>query len=195
MPVDYETGTSLIYAPAKIGYEIQARLVGPNTHFFDGYSGIMFTSCAEKSEYETLYLWIDDFRFEISVDDYWIDYNDLIEDVEDYDPAEADTCLLAIIDGFHDWSWTVGNAFLKGYYTIHDNSDHANAKMGFAPHATSSKSKVEKLPKPTIDVLDIVWETTWIGFWANPSKPRLGVWEWFGNIWLSVWGIYDFLLL
>ena len=71
--------------------------------------------------------------------DYWIEYNDL---VDEYDAAEADTCLLAIIDDYQVSYWLLGDAFLKGYYTIHDNSDHANAKMGFAPHATSSKSLV-----------------------------------------------------
>jgi hypothetical protein len=58
---------------------------------------------------------------------------------------------------------------LKGYYTIFDNDDHANAKMGFAPHANSSKVKVEKMAKPTTDISDVLWETTWLGMKANPS--------------------------
>jgi hypothetical protein len=98
----------------------------------------MLVSCAEKSLYETVYLWIDDHRFEISVDDYWLSYNDI---AYNYDPNEEDTCLIAIVDT-NSYYWLVGDAFLKGYYTIHDNDDHANARMGFAPHATSSKSLV-----------------------------------------------------
>jgi hypothetical protein len=58
---------------------------------------------------------------------------------------------------------------LAGYYTIFDNDDHANAKMGFAPHANSSKVKVEKITKPTTDIMDILWEITWLGMTANPS--------------------------
>jgi len=78
-PVIYDTGTSLIYAPAGLGYELLARMVGDNTHYFDYASGIMLTSCAEKNLYETVYLWIDDYRFEISIDDYWIEYNDIVD--------------------------------------------------------------------------------------------------------------------
>lgn len=96
-PVIYDTGTSLIYAPSGIGYELLSRMVGKNTHYYDYWSGIMLTSCSEKDQYETLYLWIDDYKFEISVDDYWIEYNDI---VEEYDAAETDTCLLAIIDDY-----------------------------------------------------------------------------------------------
>jgi hypothetical protein len=186
-PVIYDTGTSLIYAPGGVGYELLARMVGDNTHYFDYYSGIMLTSCAEKSRYETVYLWIDDYRFEISVDDYWIEYNDI---VDEYDPEAADTCLLAIIDSWSGY-WLVGDAFLKGYYSIHDNEDHANAKMGFAPHATSAKQVVQKLTKPTIDLLDILWETTWIGLLANPSNRfSLGFYKFWSKAWIWAFGIY-----
>jgi hypothetical protein len=177
----------LIYAPAGLGYEILARMVGDNTHYFDYYSGIMLTSCAEKSQYETLYLWIDDYRFEISVDDYWIQYNDI---VEVYDETATDTCLLAIIDDAQNGYWLVGDAFLKGYYTIHDNNVHTAAKIGFAPHATSSKGKVEQLAKPTTDVMDILWETTWIGLWVDASKFHFGIFQLCGEIWIWLFGLY-----
>ncbi len=98
----------------------------------------MLTSCAEKSKYEKVYLWIDDYRFEISVDDYWIAYSEI---ARESDSTTSDTCLIAIVDSPSSF-WLVGDAFLKGYYTIHDNDDHANARMGFAPHATSSKGLV-----------------------------------------------------
>jgi hypothetical protein len=34
-PVIYDTGTSLIYAPGGLGYELLARMVGDNKHEFD----------------------------------------------------------------------------------------------------------------------------------------------------------------
>jgi hypothetical protein len=50
----------------------------------------MLTSCAEKSKYEKVYLWIDDYRFEISVDDYWIAYSEI---ARESDSTTSDTCL------------------------------------------------------------------------------------------------------
>ena len=135
-------------------------MVGDNSHYFDTFTGMMITSCAEKSMYETLYLWIDDYRFEISVDDYWLQYNN---DIPGYEASE-DTCLIAIVDDprWYQTYWHFGTKFMEGYYTILDNSDHANAKIGFAPHATSSKVNIEKLTKPTKVVDDVLWETTWV---------------------------------
>ncbi len=147
----------------------------------------MLTSCAEKSKYEKVYLWIDDYRFEISVDDYWIAYSEI---ARESDSTTSDTCLIAIVDSPNSY-WLVGDAFLKGYYTIHDNDDHANARMGFAPHATSSKSLVQKLAKPTVNMIDILWELTFIGLWANPSSWfSLGILEFWSNVWIWLFGIY-----
>jgi hypothetical protein len=92
----------------------------------------MLTLCSEKSQYETVYLWIDDYRFEVSVDDYFLAYNDLVEEPSD---EYADVCLIGIVDTFFSSYWVLGDAFMKGYYTIHDNDDHENARMGFAPHS------------------------------------------------------------
>lgn len=86
-------------------------------------------------------MWIDDHRFEISVDDYFLSYNDIIEEpLEEYN----DLCILAIVENVAVESayWVLGDAFLKGYYTIHDNDDHENPRMGFAPHSESPKGFV-----------------------------------------------------
>lgn len=133
-------------------------------HYFDYYSGMMIVSCSEKPLYEDVYLWFDDYKFQISVDDYFLSMNSLLAEA-DQSSEYADTCILSIIDDTSSF-WLVGDSFLKGYYTIHDNDDHANARMGFAPHATSTKSKVVKAAKPTTDVTDVLWETTWIGLMA-----------------------------
>lgn len=121
---------------------------------------MMITYCKDIPNYEDIYLWIDDHRFQISVEDYVFEFNKIaLEPSADFDGL----CILSIIDTYGAGYWLLGDAFLKGYYTIHDNDDHANARIGFAPHAQSSKSFVEILPKPTTDVMDIIWELNWIG--------------------------------
>jgi hypothetical protein len=71
--------------------------------------------------------------------------------------------VLAFVDYHRTDFWILGTAFMKGYYIIHDNDDHANARMGFAPHSGSTKSFVEEVQMPTIALEDIIWEINWIG--------------------------------
>jgi len=52
------------------------------------------------------------------------------------------TCVLAFVDT-NDSYWLMGDAFLTGYYSIHDNEDHANARVGFVPHTNSDKPFIE----------------------------------------------------
>ena len=84
--------------------------------------------------------------------------------------------------------WLMGTNFMQGYYTIFDNDDHSNARLGFAPHTDSSKVKIDDVRMPTTDVMDILWETTWVGLLADPSigggfltlyaKVHLFFWGW-----------------
>ena len=186
LPAIFDTGTSLIYAPEGLGYELQRRIVGKDDHSYDPYSGMMITYCEDSSNYEDIYLWIDDHRFQISVEDYVFKFNDIaITPSSDYEGI----CILSIIDTYGAGYWLLGDAFLKGYYTIHDNDDHANARMGFAPHAQSSKSLVENLPKPTTDVMDIIWELNWIGIGINPSGINF-IGKMLAKLWTFLFGLY-----
>jgi hypothetical protein len=147
---------------------------------------MMMTYCEDSSNYEDIYLWIDDHRFQISVEDYVFKFNDIaITPSSDYEGL----CILSIIDTYGAGYWLLGDAFLKGYYTIHDNDDHANARMGFAPHAQSSKSLVENLPKPTTDVMDIIWELNWIGIGINPSGINF-IGKMLAKLWTFFFGLY-----
>jgi hypothetical protein len=38
---------------------------------------------------------------------------------------------------------------MGGYYTIHDNSNHTNARIGFVPHSSSSKIEVAAGTNPS----------------------------------------------
>ena len=58
---------------------------------------------------------------------------------DEFEEELGEMCFLAFIDTWEQEYWTLGTAFTKGYYSVFDNDDHANAKMGFIPTATSEK--------------------------------------------------------
>ena len=70
-PAIYDTGTSLVYAPAGLGYELLTRLTKGLDKYYDRDSGFMYVSCRQKRYYEDVYLTIDGYKFQIRVDDYW----------------------------------------------------------------------------------------------------------------------------
>jgi hypothetical protein len=47
----YDTGTSLLYAPGGIGYELIIRLAKGSTYLFDSSSGLTMVDCNEKANY------------------------------------------------------------------------------------------------------------------------------------------------
>jgi hypothetical protein len=134
-PVIFDSGTSLIYAPAGLGREINLRLAKGNSYLHDSQSGMTIVDCSEKEQYEDVFLTIDGHKFQVSVDDYFI--------VLKAKDGGEDTCILAFVDFPSASFWLLGDAFLRGYYSIHDNTDHNSARIGFAPHSTSSKQKVQ----------------------------------------------------
>lgn len=44
-PAIYDTGTSLVYAPAGLGYELLTRLTKGLDRYYDRDSGFMYVSC------------------------------------------------------------------------------------------------------------------------------------------------------
>ena len=101
----------------------------------------MIVTCSEKTWYQDFSIWIDDYQFDVLVDDYFLSMNKMLGDASsrEYD----DVCMLGIVDDYNSTYWTLGDSFLRGYYSIFDNDDHSNAKMGFAPHSSSDKPFVE----------------------------------------------------
>ena len=62
---------------------------------------------------------------------------------------------------------------MRGYYSIHDNSDHKNAKIGWAPHATSPKENVVLADSPETDVSDVLYECTSIyNYWPGRADSQ-----------------------
>ena len=58
--------------------------------------------------------------------------------------------------------WLAGLPLMNGYYTVHDNVNPAAARMGFAPHVTSSKVNVATAFTPTYKVEDLEWELNFV---------------------------------
>jgi len=81
--------------------------------------------------------------------------------VSDYILRFSGTCILAFVPIDASF-WLAGIPLLSGYYTVHDNTDPTNAKMGFAPHATSKKVNVATAFKPSNSVEALRWELTFI---------------------------------
>lgn len=85
---------------------------------------------------------------------------------KDYVIEMDGVCLLAFVVHPQEF-WLLGDAFLMGYYSIHDNDDHANARIGFAPHSTSTKPEIVDFPAASIEHTfeSVAWEKTWIYDW------------------------------
>ena len=137
-PAIVDTGTSLIYAPSGLGEELVQRLARGSQYLFDPTSGLTVVSCDEKDNYQDFYLTIDDAQFKILAEDYFMTMTTTNETTGE----KTTTCFLGIVSMIDLNYWLIGDVFLRGYYSIFDNADHNAARMGFAPHATSTKPKV-----------------------------------------------------
>ena len=51
---------------------------------------------------------------------------------------------------------------MKGYYTIHDNVDKTQSKIGFVPNVESTKVDVVDGFAPKMKVNDLRWERTFL---------------------------------
>lgn len=172
--------------PSYIGYDLLMRLGGKNEYYYDRISGMMIVKCSEKNLYQDINIWIDGYKFEILVDDYFITSENFFGGES---AAQDDVCILALVDDYQFSYWLLGDAFLKGYYSIHDNNDHSKARIGFAPHSNSKKNKVirSQVNKDNA-VEDHIWEVNWIGIggnigWYNPRR-------WIAKIWNLIFGAY-----
>lgn len=80
---------------------------------------------------------------------------------------DGNQCFLGIILNDEDF-WVLGDVFLQGYYSIHDNSDPLKAKLGLVPHVNSGKEFVESGVVPLVEASDVEWEQCWLFdvYWA-----------------------------
>jgi hypothetical protein len=71
------------------------------------------------------------------------------------DSSSYDLCILALLQNSYDF-WLLGDAFLRSYYVIHDDT---NEKISLAPSVGSYVSSIEKGDTP-----DKEWSSTKVGF-------------------------------
>ena len=83
--------------------------------------------CSSKSSFPSFDLLYGGYWFTVTADDYTIE-------------VTSSTCALCLtaFDGLD--LWILGDAFMRGWYNIHD---HGNLRMGFVPFSGSVKSKPE----------------------------------------------------
>jgi hypothetical protein len=160
-----------------------------NGYLFDSTSGLTLVNCSDKAYYQDFYLTIDGNQFKILADDYFMS----MDTTDDTTGVVTTTCFLGIVSMDALDFWLLGDVFLRGYYSIFDNSDHNAAKIGFAPHATSTKPKVAaNSPIPSVGVEDITWELSWVfDMWQALGAHSFSQWyyRWNGKMWVWWFGI------
>ena len=100
--------------------------------------------CSESSKMPSFELLYGGYWFEVTPDDYIIEIS-------------TGVCSLCF-SGYNSIDyWILGDAFMRGWYNIHD---HTNKRMGFIPFSGSAKSNpteatsIPTTPLPLVDVFD-----------------------------------------
>ena len=83
--------------------------------------------CDDATDLPSFELLYGGYWFEVTKEDYIIDLDDNV-------------CSLCLSPYSGLDFWILGDAFMRGWYNIHD---HENMRMGFVPHATAVKTKPE----------------------------------------------------
>jgi len=167
----FDTGTSLIYIPLADGDDFFYRLLQGKTYLYD--SGFFYVDCSERDQYPDVQFLINDRWFIVTAHDYFQEI--------------SGSCYLAFVEDTSDSYWLFGDAFLRGYYSIHDNEDHANARLGFIPHASSSKPFIDNGVVPETTTTDLQWERTWIFDWYWAFQIEGWADTWLDNKWQYKW--------
>lgn len=94
-------------------------------------NGMYQISCANKKEFKSIFLFVDNYWLEIHPDDYILEM--LIEGTSEKG------CVISI--GVSSVNYFIlGDSFLRGYYVVHDMQ---NNRIGIAPSLYSSKQNLE----------------------------------------------------
>lgn len=141
-----DTGSSCIIGPAAEADRILKLIVTrlPKIYEQDGW-GYIFECPANYNDLP---------KFEFLYGGYWMEVlpEDYIIDVSN-NGSWCSVCISSVA-GFDEW--ILGDAFMRGWYNIHD---HDNLRMGFVPFVGSSKSAPEtatSTPSETIPDITLV---------------------------------------
>mmetsp|Transcript_9355 Transcript_9355/g.14184 ORF Transcript_9355/g.14184 Transcript_9355/m.14184 type:complete len:277 (-) Transcript_9355:38-868(-) len=160
-PVFFDSGYKLISPPAGVGTEFLSRLLHKKSRYVRTQQKLVLVKCDD--DFEDVNLRIEGFWFQVKKSDYLIKTSKVYNGFDCYLAFEYDAASTQKY-------WTMGRAFMSGYYVIHDNTDPLNAKLGFTPYKDSHKDFITsgELPENNIrDVKDEQVNTTVI----DPATP------------------------
>jgi len=123
-----DTGSSCIIGPPEAGVILRNIISRFPKVYEDNGWGYIFDCPADYSDYPSFELLYGGYWFEVKAEDYIIQL------------TEGGTCGICISSSEDTEEWILGDAFMRGYYNIHD---HDNLRMGFVPFSGSSKSVPE----------------------------------------------------
>ena len=144
--VIWDTAISWIYVPEAQAVDLIYRLVKGKTYNKFA-NGMVSLSCADVNNYEDVFFLIGGYWLQMKPQDYIINL--------------SGTCFLGFIPNPGNY-FLIGLGLMGGYYTIHDNSNHANARIGFVPHSTSSKIEIAAGKSPSMPIQNLQWERTFM---------------------------------
>jgi|TARA_B110000285_G_C15100292_1_gene604600 hypothetical protein len=118
--------------PNSIAPDFFGRLLHGQRYVYA--SGMYQISCANKNEFQSIYLLTEGYWLEFHPEDYIIEVttNNVTGCVLGFTATDMPYMLL-------------GDVFLRGYYSVHDIT---NDRIGFAPHATSKKKVITEGANP-----------------------------------------------
>ena len=141
-----DTGTSCIIGPTGETDAIINNILNQLPKVYtDSSWGYIFECPASDNDLPGFEFLFGDYWFEVHPSDYIIDISN------NQDRSWCSLCLYTV-EGFDEW--ILGDAFMRGWYNIHD---HDNLRMGFVPFSGSAKSAAEaKTTTPSGSLPDVV---------------------------------------
>ena len=139
-----DTGTSCIIGPTSAVASIRNQILNLATNVSTSSSWDYLFDCSSKSAFPEFELLYGGYWFKVTADDYTIEVS-----------SSSSTCALCLSAYDNLSYWILGDAFMRGWYNIHD---HGNLRMGFVPFTGSVKTKPTQslvaptTPLPLVDV-------------------------------------------
>lgn len=125
-----DTGTSCIIGPADAVFSIRNQILNTVESVVTDAKWDYTFDCSEAPKMPNFELLYGGFWMTVTPDDYVIELSN-----------DGLTCGLCFTGYTSMTYWILGDAFMRGWYNIHD---HTNKRMGFVPFTGSAKTKPVK---------------------------------------------------
>ena len=140
-----DTGTSCIIGPSTAIFSIRNQILNTVDNVESNESWSYTFPCSESSKMPSFELLYGGYWMEVFAEDYIIDIS-----------TDGSTCALCL-SGYDTINyWILGDAFMRGWYSIHD---HTNLRMGFVPFSSSSKTvalEASSIPTTELPLVKII---------------------------------------